>query len=340
MGKWYVGTIMVALSIASIILLLYYPLLQPIWEYKEIDTWQSGNTHTRFYEYSYQSGYVKSDYGVDYDGDGKNETQSPTYSYYTDPNSSNNSYEKRFAMNKDAKLGGHPSLLRAFTNSYYMVMVVLVLTILSLALFPLAGLGKISPSVPKAVAGIAAVLIIASSLYLVFAVPDAIETDEITRAKYLYLEDPQHSNLVGFKYEPGNGTNFYWGQSYIDNLNGSVVRQDAQWGAGYGWWLTLGIFFLLILSTSFIDPTVSRKKSAVSKKRCPNCGGPMRFVPQYGEWYCDQCKKYLDEMIEDRNAAMRRAPAPQPPKPKPPEPKVQPKKTEIPQNDDDDFLEW
>jgi len=44
-------------------------------------------------------------------------------------------------------------------------------------------------------------------------------------------------------------------------------------------------------------------KRASEVKKCPECGNPVVYVPQYGQYYCQQCQKYvnfLEESVESK----------------------------------------
>ncbi len=39
---------------------------------------------------------------------------------------------------------------------------------------------------------------------------------------------------------------------------------------------------------------LGRGKSSQERRICPNCGKPATWIPQYGKWYCYNCKQYID----------------------------------------------
>ena len=45
---------------------------------------------------------------------------------------------------------------------------------------------------------------------------------------------------------------------------------------------------------------------------CPKCGREMRYIDQYGRWYCDFCKEYAPAGYTGQSAAPAPAPAPAP----------------------------
>jgi endogenous inhibitor of DNA gyrase (YacG/DUF329 family) len=66
--------------------------------------------------------------------------------------------------------------------------------------------------------------------------------------------------------------------------------------------LSIEIFSLNAINVA-ISTTFIQQKRRIEKRKCPYCGKPATWIPQYQRWYCYNCQRYadvmdLDEMIE------------------------------------------
>lgn len=313
MGRWYIGMTLSVVSLVLIALMMYYPMFQPWWEYQIKSTYKTGAEYEDTYHFSLQKGYITTNRpNIDFDGDGQSDERSPMYSYnreYVPPHntskvdwiptkldSSNISNDMYFAMLGDARYGGRPSVLTTWTNIYYLVIITLVLNIIAIVLYPLAGFRKIGPGAPKALTVIGALLILLAAFYAVFGIPYAINEDYTEYEKELWRQSHQ-GTLTGYIHETPNGSDFYWSGLTLEYPpeHPSLVEETATWGAGLGWYLTIVIFIFLLMASAYVYP--SPEKEIENKgKRCPQCGGNLKWVPNRG-FYCIRCMRYFDHEL-------------------------------------------
>ncbi len=47
-----------------------------------------------------------------------------------------------------------------------------------------------------------------------------------------------------------------------------------------------------ISSAGFVEPEEKAEEASDSEKKCPNCNSPLRFIEEYGKFWCDTCLEY------------------------------------------------
>lgn len=91
-------------------------------------------------------------------------------------------------------------------------------------------------------------------------------------------------------------------------------------------WVLGGV--LMLLGYMKIKEAVT-PRPATASQFCPTCGRPARYVPEYQQWYCDTCQRYLP--AQQPPPAPQAPPAAPPPVQQPPPPPQQPPQTPPPQ---------
>ncbi len=295
MAKWYVGMGLTVTSLVLIFLMFYFPMFQPWWYYEEVEHTTNDQELSMTYNYGLQSGYVETNYEVDFDGDGENETQSPVYKYNKPLNESENQYQAQFYMNSPSEEGGKEKTLQTWTNIYYLVILSLILTVAAVVVFPFAGTGKIGTGPPKALCVIAGVLLILAAFYAVFGIPYAIDQDDQAYEKQYFKDEHDGILTSEYQHEAPNGSDFYWGgKETTFEQHPLLLKQTSTWGAGLGWYFSVVCFVLLLIASGNVYPSEKKEKKKKGRK-CPQCGAPVRWISNRGAWYCNRCMEYFDE---------------------------------------------
>jgi hypothetical protein len=63
--------------------------------------------------------------------------------------------------------------------------------------------------------------------------------------------------------------------------------------------LPLFIPYLGFACVFFVIAGVGFYASKPQALACPSCGRPIRYIEQYGSWYCDNEKKYLPQLNQE-----------------------------------------
>jgi ribosomal protein S27AE len=59
--------------------------------------------------------------------------------------------------------------------------------------------------------------------------------------------------------------------------------------------VVLLVVVVILLRKKKTEPTYQYQfqQPIVQPSLCPKCGSAMRMIPQYHQWYCDQCRSYM-----------------------------------------------
>lgn len=139
-------------------------------------------------------------------------------------------------------LAGGNEQLNVYNNTYYMVLLAIILSIIGIIFIIIAGLGKINPTIPKVLVGIAVIFTVLAPIYFALALPMAIETD-----------DEELQNIKGTNNEspPEGGGQIMGNANERDKLEG-VTLASIDWAPELGWWFSVGAIFTSIVTIAFI----------------------------------------------------------------------------------------
>ena len=147
-------------------------------------------------------------------------------------------------------LAGGKQQSNVYNYTYYMVLLSIILSIVGIILVAVAGVGKISPTVPKVVVGVTVIFVVLAPLYFAFGLPPAIRGDDEELFKIQNpLESRNHTSPA-----EGNEQIMGEGNENIKDDDGyTVILSTKSWGPELGWWLSVVAIFTAIITIGFIE---------------------------------------------------------------------------------------
>jgi hypothetical protein len=163
-------------------------------------------------------------------------------------------------------LAGGKQQLNVFNYTYYMVLLAIILSIVGIILVAVAGVGKISPTVPKVVIGVTVIFVVLAPLYFAFALPPAIRGDD---EELFMIQNPLQSRNHT---SPAEGNEQIMGEgneNIKDNDGYTVILSTKSWGPELGWWFSVVAIFTAIITIGFVEgktkPTDTTPRNMRSK---------------------------------------------------------------------------
>ena len=144
-------------------------------------------------------------------------------------------------------LAGGDEQLNVYTYTYYLIIFSIIMAIVGIICAIVAGLGKMSPVVPKVIVGITAALVVIAPLYFALALPPAINGDFESLQD---VSDPLGNRTAE---APPQGGSSIMGEANERGESGTGALSHIEWGPELGWWLSIVAIFTTIVTIAFIE---------------------------------------------------------------------------------------
>lgn len=244
MAKWYAGMVLSGIVIVGILIsMMYYPWFSIETEYPPNSAVDSMTVTYKLDEYE-----VSSIDDLAYLEPRDRHVEAGTFQIKDAPE--DGGWDGDYA---DFANSGRPAQLEVYINTYYLLLITIIIAVVTTILIPLAGLGKIPPKAAIGVAILMTVFAILGPIYYGIFMPIAFDNDmeEIYReSKAAALASNQTSNITAP--EPLQSV---WGDSNNIDVYRQVGIDGAQshWRPGLGWWIGIIMIFLAIVSIGMIE---------------------------------------------------------------------------------------
>jgi hypothetical protein len=244
MAKWYAGMVLTIIVIIGIFIsMIYYPWFTITTEYP--DTKAVGEVEISFYLKEYE---VKTSEDAVFLDPAYPPLVEGTYAIEDEP--LEGGWDGDYGQ---ASLTGRPAQLTVYKNTYLLLILTIIMAIATVALIPLAGLGKIPVKAALAMAIVMTIFAILGPIYYGVFMPIAFDED-ITEI-YNETEDAFRSVDETSNITKPEKLQSIWGDSNNIDVYRQVGVDGAQshWRPGLGWWIGIVIIFMAIISIGMID---------------------------------------------------------------------------------------
>jgi hypothetical protein len=259
--KWIGGVILLIITMILIVMAMFmFPWFSTKTEYHRVNIEESG------LEYWEKLGDIerdwdKSTYGLtdyemessttlDWTRTGLNTTKSSgkiSYDSSVKTGGWSGSYRDMVANDYPVPgfLAGGEEQLNLYTNTFYILVVGILMSVISLIFIIIAGLGKLKAIIPKILVGITIIFVVIAPLYYALGLPPAIKNDH----EKVQLISATAGNATE---SPSEGSSSIMGEANENSGDGQPLS-SIKWGPELGWWLSVVAIFMAIITIGFVE---------------------------------------------------------------------------------------
>jgi hypothetical protein len=244
MAKWYVGMILaVVIIIGSYLAMTAYPWFSIETEYPSTSPVDTVKVTYSLKEYEIESRDELMDLEPDYPS-----LEEGTYKINDKPEDGGWDGD-----HDEYELSGRPEQLKVYSLAYNLMILTILMAVICVILIPLAGLGKIPVKAAVGVAIVMTIFAILGPIYYGIFMPIAFDDDN--EEIYEETKDAMIALNTTENITKPESLQSIWG----DSSNIDVYRQvgvegaESHWRPALGWWITIVLIFLAIVSIGMID---------------------------------------------------------------------------------------
>jgi hypothetical protein len=165
--------------------------------------------------------------------------------------------------NADYQEHGHEAKNEVFSTSYNLVLLTMLMAVLSAITIPIAGMGYMTPIVPKLFCVLMIIFSILAPIYFAVFLPGAFEEDQEKLCEF-HPDDPRYHDEDGVCLEVKQADGFMASSEDKDRDTGRIVGEQ-EWGPGFGWWMAVISIFLAMFA--FVCAEGKKKAPPLDERR-------------------------------------------------------------------------